>query len=334
MLIYTHDRVSRSHLQNSVALLDARQLGGALLQHSADVLQRCVQLAVDGAQLTALRHLAAHVESEAGLRLVDGDGPRTAARFQRHSAGRLRLRRTVETTAQSVGVNGDDKWCDRTAGRLVRRGCELVWSCVCVCFGGRRRRRVVGMIPWCESAIEWGAWRSCVTAPHQLWVLFVRACAFVCIGNSTYLQAHAESATLDTRAYVFCIFVIGGQSSEMQLHWNKAESSRAPVTHTYAHSLALVLVFFSNTTLSANAGTHAGTARKIKETHTHTQTSATHAQTSSWMCACAVHGKVFDKIDNTYMQIPCVYMKILLKCIHILTDNKHFILCTNHRRLD
>lgn len=66
-----------SHFQNTVALADAGLLGGAPRQHRADVLQRRVQLAVDAPQLSTLADLAAYVEPEARLRLVDGHASRT-----------------------------------------------------------------------------------------------------------------------------------------------------------------------------------------------------------------------------------------------------------------
>lgn len=130
-----------------------------MLQHRAHMLQRCVQLAVDGAQLAALRHLSAHVEPEAGLRLVDGDDPRAAARVQRHPV-RLRMPAT-ETNRRQRGdcssnacalwalvcdaglAGGRDAVCCHTAPELIRvvvgrslyRNFHAVFVCrVCRCY--------------------------------------------------------------------------------------------------------------------------------------------------------------------------------------------------------
>lgn len=60
-----------SHFEDTVALADAGLLGGASRQDRADVLQRRVQLPVDAPQLSTLADLAAYVEPEARLGLVD-----------------------------------------------------------------------------------------------------------------------------------------------------------------------------------------------------------------------------------------------------------------------
>lgn len=72
------------HFQNAVALFDARLFGGPIVQTGRDMLQRCVQLAVDGPQLAALGYLAAHIEAKARFRFVNGHDPRPARSNRRH----------------------------------------------------------------------------------------------------------------------------------------------------------------------------------------------------------------------------------------------------------
>lgn len=65
------------HLEYTIAFLDARLFGGAVLQHSANMLQRSVQLSIDWTQLAALGHLSSHIEAKASFRLVDGNDSRS-----------------------------------------------------------------------------------------------------------------------------------------------------------------------------------------------------------------------------------------------------------------
>lgn len=82
-----------SHLEDTIALADAGLLGSSARQDGADVLQRRIQLPVDAPQLSTLADLAAYVEPEARLRLVDGDAPRPLAdRVPLLTGGRRMLR--------------------------------------------------------------------------------------------------------------------------------------------------------------------------------------------------------------------------------------------------
>ena len=53
------------HFQYSVALVDTRHLGCSAFEDCGDVLERRVQLTVNGLKGTALAHLAADIETEA-----------------------------------------------------------------------------------------------------------------------------------------------------------------------------------------------------------------------------------------------------------------------------
>lgn len=58
------------HFEYSISLPYAGQIGGAVLEHGADMLQGSVELAIDASQWSSLRHLATDIEPEARLRLV------------------------------------------------------------------------------------------------------------------------------------------------------------------------------------------------------------------------------------------------------------------------
>lgn len=74
---YTMRRVCEDlHFEYPVALAYPGELGGAAVQNGTDMLERGVQFPVDTPELPTLTHLAAYVEAEARLCLVDGDDAR------------------------------------------------------------------------------------------------------------------------------------------------------------------------------------------------------------------------------------------------------------------
>jgi len=77
------------HFEDPVSFSNARVVSCSSLEHSADVLQRSVELTIYALKLTALAHLATNVESEAGdaLRYRDFTGARRY--FRRHRPSTL-----------------------------------------------------------------------------------------------------------------------------------------------------------------------------------------------------------------------------------------------------
>lgn len=109
------------HLQDAVALLDARLLRRSILQNGAHVLQRCVELPVDGPQLAALGHLAAHIKAEARFRFVDGDHARPVGGGYAHDATTSSADAATGSAAADhhCGGGGDDGWWLWEAGGAV-----------------------------------------------------------------------------------------------------------------------------------------------------------------------------------------------------------------------